>query len=63
MRTNIVLKDDLVQRAADLSHIREKTALVHEGLKALIEKHVRCRLATLGASEKGLKSVPRRRSK
>ncbi len=63
MRTNLILKDDLIQRASELTRITEKTALVHEGLRALIEKHVRTRLAALGGSEKSLRAAPRRRSK
>lgn len=62
MRTNLILKDDLVKRASELTRISEKTALVHEGLRALIEKQARLRLAALGGSEKGLKHPPRRRS-
>jgi Arc/MetJ family transcription regulator len=61
MRTNIILKEDLLQRAFELTHIKEKTALIHEGLKALIEKHARKRLAALGGTEKQLRSAPRRR--
>lgn len=63
MRTNLILKDDLVKRASELTRISEKTALVHEGLRALIEKHVRARLAALGGSERDLHPIPRRRTK
>ena len=35
MRTTLILRDDLVKKAAKLTGIDEKTALVHAGLEAL----------------------------
>ena len=61
MRTTLILKDDLMEKAGRLAGIKEKTALVHEGLKALIEKKSRERLAALGASQPRLGRVRRRR--
>ncbi len=61
MRTSLILKDDLVKRASELTRITEKTALIHEGLRALIEKQNRARLVALGGTEKGLRPVRRRR--
>ena len=49
-------------QAQDLTNIKEKTALVHEGLRALIEKKSRERLVALGRTETKLNAVPRRRS-
>lgn len=63
MRTNLILKDDLVKRASELTNIKEKTALVHEGLKALIEKQAQARLAALGGSQKNFRPGRRRRPK
>jgi hypothetical protein len=37
MRTTLNIDDDLLERARDLSGVQEKTALIREGLKALIE--------------------------
>jgi hypothetical protein len=62
MRTSLILKDDLVKRASELTQITEKTALVHEGLRALIEKQAQARLAALGGTEKSLRPIRRRRS-
>ena len=62
MRTTLILKDDLLQKAAALTHIQEKTALVHAGLEALIAKISCERLAALGGSSPHLQIVPRRRS-
>ncbi|MDL1872487.1 type II toxin-antitoxin system VapB family antitoxin [Deltaproteobacteria bacterium PRO3] len=62
MRTNLILKDELLKRAAELTQITEKTALVHAGLQALIEKYARARLAALGGTEKKLRPIRRRRT-
>ena len=37
MRTTLILRDDLMARAAKLMGMKEKTALVHAGLEALID--------------------------
>lgn len=62
MRTTLILRDDLVRRAAELTGIPEKTALVHAGLEALIARESARRLAALGGSERGLEAPRRRRS-
>ena len=51
MRTTLIIRDDVLERAAALAGIKEKTALVHAGLEALIEKKARERLAALGGSD------------
>ena len=61
MRTTLILRDDLMARAARLAGLKEKTALVHAGLEALVEKLSRRRLAALGGTQPGLKAPPRRR--
>jgi Arc/MetJ family transcription regulator len=61
MRTTLNLDDELIADAQRMTGITEKTALVREGLKALIERESARRLARLGGSEPGLKKVPRRR--
>ena len=62
MRTTLNIDDELFQQARDLSGLQEKTALIREGLKALIERESARRLAKLGGSEPRLESIPRRRS-
>jgi Arc/MetJ family transcription regulator len=62
MRTTINLDDDLVGRAGRISGVKERIALVHEGLRALIERESARRLARLGGSEPKLQRVRRRRS-
>ena len=63
MRTTLNIEDDLLVKARRLSGLNEKTALVREGLKALIERESARRLAQLGGTEPQLRAVPRRRSK
>ncbi|MGH7715272.1 MAG: type II toxin-antitoxin system VapB family antitoxin [Vulcanimicrobiaceae bacterium] len=38
MRTTLILDDELVDRARELSGVREKTALIHAGLTMLVER-------------------------
>lgn len=61
MRTTLALDDDLVAKAQDFTGLHEKSALVREALKALIERESARRLALLGGSEPGLNTIPRRR--
>jgi Arc/MetJ family transcription regulator len=62
MRTTLNIDDELMQKARSLSGVQEKTALVREGLKALIERESARRLARLGGSEPELEPIPRRRT-
>jgi Arc/MetJ family transcription regulator len=61
MRTTIALDDDLVAKAQAFTGLNEKSSLVREALKALIERESARRLARLGGSEQKLKAPPRRR--
>lgn len=62
MRTTIALDDELVAKAQAFTGLKEKSSLVREALKALIERESARRLARLGGSQPGLKAPPRRRS-
>lgn len=62
MKTTLNIDDALLAEARRLTRIEEKTALVHAGLEALIARESARRLAALGGSEPGLRSIPRRRS-
>lgn len=62
MRTTIVLDDELLEKAQALTHVKEKSALVKEALKALIERENAKRLANLGGSEPQLEIIPRRQT-
>jgi predicted transcriptional regulator len=62
MRTTVVLDDALLDRAQQLSGVRERTALLREALAALIQRESALRLARLGGTERALKAPSRRRS-
>ncbi len=61
MRTTINVNDDLLAEAAEFTGIKERTALIHEGLRALIEREAARRLAKLGGNQPQLRDIPRRR--
>ena len=62
VRTTLNIEDRLLDKAAKLTGIKEKTSLVRLGLEALIAKESSKRLAKLGGTEKKLDMIPRRRS-
>jgi len=62
MRTTINLDETLLAEAQRLTGLSERTALVREGLKALIQRESAWRLARLGGSEPSLPPIPRRRA-
>lgn len=62
MKTTINIDDSLLGEARRLTKIKEKTALVHAGLEALIARESARRLASLGATESALQPAPRRRA-
>ncbi len=51
MRTTVTLDDELVAEAQFLTGIQEKSALIREALKKLIEREAARRLARLGGSD------------
>lgn len=61
MRTTLNLRDELVEEARRATGIEEKTALVHAGLQALIDREKARRLAALGGSQPDLEVPDRRR--
>jgi Arc/MetJ family transcription regulator len=61
MRTTLTLDDDLVAKAQKLTALTEKSSLVREALKALIQRETARRLARLGGTEPHLTNTPRRR--
>ena len=62
MRTTLALDDELLAKAQAFTGLTEKSSLVREALKALIERESARRLALLGGSEPALEPVPRRQS-
>ena len=60
MRTTLALDDDLLAKATALTGVAEKSALVREALRALIQRESAKRLAQLGGTMPELQDVPRR---
>jgi len=63
MRTTIAIDDHLIDKARALTGLIETSALVREGLRAIIERESARRLARLGGTEPDASVAPRRRSK
>lgn len=61
MRTTIALDDELVAEAQEYTGITEKSALVREGLRALVSREAARRLILLGGSDPNATAAPRRR--
>jgi len=61
VRTTLNIDDNLLDQAAQLTGITEKTQLVRLGLESLIARESAKRLALLGGTEKGLEEIPRRK--
>jgi Arc/MetJ family transcription regulator len=63
MQTTLNIDDRLLTEAQRITGLAEKSVLVQEGLKALIERESARRLALLGGSEPQLQPVTRKQSK
>ena len=63
MRTTVNLDESLLAKAIKLTGPLDRSALLHESLKALIERESAKRLAKLGGSQPKLKVAPRGRQK
>jgi len=61
MRTTVTLDDDLVTKAQEVTGISERSAVIREALKALIEREAIERLIALGGSDPTATAAPRRR--
>lgn len=62
MRTTVTLDDALLARAEQLFEGLERSALLKEALRALVQRESAKRLAALGGSEPALEPIPRRQS-
>lgn len=63
MRTTLIIDDVTMQKAVELTGIKEKTSLVRMGLEALISRESSKRLAQLGGSEPQIKCIRRKSDK
>jgi len=62
MRTTLNLDEELLRDAREYTGIDEKTALIHPGLKALIEREAARRMIALGGTMPKTTAGRRRRS-
>lgn len=63
MRTTLNIDDALLKKALRVTGLQEKTAVLHAGLEALIQRESARQLAALGGTERKMKAAPRRRAK
>lgn len=61
MKTTINIDDKILEKASQLTGVKEKTALVRLGLEALIDRESSKRPAILEEPKKKLRSIPRRK--
>jgi Arc/MetJ family transcription regulator len=62
MRTTVTLDDDLLAKATKMMGGLDRSTVLREGLKALIERESALRLAKLGGTQPQLQPVRRRRA-
>lgn len=62
MRTTLNLDGLLLEEAAEYAGVKGKTALLHEGLRALIQREAAARLAALGGKDPKAAAAPRRKA-
>ncbi len=60
MRTTLNVDDQILEKASRLTGIKEKTQLLHAGLKALIERESARRLAKFAGRSSNISEIPRR---
>ncbi len=61
MRTTLNIDDAMLADAMRLTGLKEKTAVVHAGLQALIRRENARRLIALGGTDPKAQAAPRRR--
>ncbi|MFV0426154.1 MAG: type II toxin-antitoxin system VapB family antitoxin [Beutenbergiaceae bacterium] len=61
MRTTVTIDDELLNRAAEITGLSERPALLRAGLEMLIRVESARRLAALGGSDREAVAAPRQR--
>lgn len=61
MRVTVTLDDELLANASEGTGITDRSALLQEGLKLIVQRDAARRLAALGGVAPSLKLAPRRR--
>ena len=62
MRTTVTLDDELLAQASDALGVQERSSVLHEGLRLIVQREAARRLALLGGSDPTASAPPRRRS-
>ena len=62
MRTTVTLDDELLAEASAAMGTTERAALLHEGLKLIVQREAARRLILLGGTMPDAQAPPRRRS-
>ena len=62
MRTTVTIDDDLLKAASAAAGTDERSVVLHEALRALIERDAARRLARLGGSDPKARAPRRRRA-
>lgn len=60
MRTTITLDDELLARAGEVMGTTERSALLHEGLRLIVQREAARRLIALGGTMPAAQAAPRR---
>jgi Arc/MetJ family transcription regulator len=63
VRTTVTIDDDLYAQAVRLIGPLDRSAVLDQGLRALVERESAKRLARLGGTQPALKAAPRRRQR
>ncbi|KNZ32049.1 MAG: hypothetical protein AD742_13010 [Methylibium sp. NZG] len=61
MRTTVTLDDDLLAQAGEAMGTAERSVLLHEGLRLIVQREAARRLIALGGTMPAAKAAPRRR--
>lgn len=61
MRTTVTIDDELLAKAQEITGIHEKSVLLNEALKRMVQREAAMRLARLGGTDPDAKAPPRRR--
>ena len=62
MRTTITLDDELPARTGEAMGTTERSALLHEGLRLIVQREAARRLIALGGTMPAAQAAPRRRA-
>ena len=61
MRTTLTLDDDLLAQAGEAMGTAERSVLLHEGLRLIVQREAARRLIALGGTMPDAQAAPRRR--